>query len=88
MPTEDSVEKIETDLQAILARLTAEAEAAKGLAVEIKKLEDDTNALDEHINASQKDIEVFMDEQSKELDALIDEEGKEIESEKAEPEVA
>ena len=87
MPTEDT-QKIETELQSILARLTAEAETAKGLAVEIKKLEDDTNALDEHINASEKDITLFMEEQSKELDTMLAEEQKEMAAIDAEPEVA
>ena len=78
MPTEDTTEKIETELQSILARLTAEVEMAKGLAVEIKKLEDDANTLDEHVTASQKDIEVFMEGQSKELDTMIVDEQKEM----------
>ncbi len=84
MPTED-IQKIETELQSILARLTAEAETAKDLAVEIKKLEDDTNALDERINASEKDIAVFMEEQSKELDTMIADEQKEMTAIDAEP---
>ena len=80
MPTEDTTEKIETELQSILARLTAEVEAAKGIAVEIKKLEEDTDKLDEHITASEKDIAVFLEEQSKELDTMLAEEQKEMEA--------
>ena len=77
MPTEDTEEKIETELQGILARLTAEHEAAKNLAVDIQKLEEDTDKLDERVTASQKDITAFMEEQGKELDTMLTEEEKE-----------
>ncbi len=82
MTTEQDT-KIESDLQALLARITAEHEAAKALTVEIQKLEDDVDTLDAHINASQKDIAVFLDEQSKELDTMLAEEQKDIEADKA-----
>jgi hypothetical protein len=82
MTTEQDTQKIETELQGILARLTAEHEAAKGIAVEIKKLEEDTDKLAEHVSASEKDIAVFLDEQSKELDTMLAEEQKEMEADK------
>jgi hypothetical protein len=82
MTTEQDSQKIETELQAILGRLTAEHEEAKGLVVEIKKLDEDTDALEQHVNASEKDIAVFLENQSKELDSLVAEEQKEMKAEK------
>jgi septal ring factor EnvC (AmiA/AmiB activator) len=81
MTTEQET-KIESDLQTLLTRITAEHEAAKGLTVEIKKLEDDVDTLDAHLNASQKDIAVFLDTQSKELDTLLAEEQKDMDADK------
>lgn len=76
------VEVMESELQTILARLTAEAESAKNLAVEIKTLDEDADKLEQHITASQKDITVFMEEQSKELDTMLAEGQKEAEADK------
>ena len=82
MPTGDT-QNIETELKDILARLTAEHEAAKSLAVEIKKLDGDVDALESHLTASQKDIAVFLEEQGKGLDTLIAEEQKDIKADQA-----
>lgn len=79
MTTEDT-QKMETELKDILARLTAESEASKNLAVEIKKLEEETDALEEHVTASEKDIAVFLEEQSNEMDAMLADEQKEMEA--------
>ncbi len=85
MDTAQDTQKIETELQAILGRLTAEHEAAKNIAVEIKKFEDDVDILDTHLTASQKDIAVFLESQSKELDIMLAEEKKETDAVDATP---
>ncbi len=85
MPT-NNTQKIESELKDILARLTTESEAAKALTVEIKKLDDDVDALDMHLNGSQKDVDAFLETQSKELDTMIAEEQKDIEADRNEVE--
>ena len=62
MSTDQDTKDTETELQAILNRLTAESAAAQALDVTIKKFGDDVDALDTHVTASKKDIAVFMEE--------------------------
>jgi myo-inositol-1-phosphate synthase len=85
MNTEQETQAIEAELDALLATLIKESEAAAGIKAQLQTLDAGTDALESQLTASESDIAQFIEEQSKELDVLINEEQKEMAAEETEP---
>ena len=87
MNTEQETQALEAEIDALLATLTKESDAAASeIQTQLAALSAGADALETQLDASRHDIAEFMVEQSEELDTLIDEEQKEIEAEKPEDE--